>query len=399
MICARSSSSTTTQPRARRHRPGTPPVETRRVLLLAGISAALVSGCAPSDSAEGTLGAEERGAVATVAAAAETQPVAGSGDVADDPAIWLHPTEPAASRIIGTAKDEGLYVYDLEGAVVQRVEDGRMNNVDVRYRFPLGGREVDIVAASEQNGSGVALYAIGPETGRLTNAAAGQQASGFESISGLCMYHSRRSGAFYVFANDPTGLFRQWELVAEGDGIAIRQVRDFQVDTQAEGCAADDIAGALYVAEEDVALWRYDAEPDGGDQATLVGSVEELPDLQDDLEGITVYHGMGGAGYLIVSNQGANTYSVFDLEGDNPYVGTFAIAPDGAAGIDGTSDSDGVQVISTALGPGFPAGLFVAQDGANEMPDENQNFKLVRWDAIADAVGLETFEGWDPRDW
>jgi 3-phytase len=370
----------------------------RHLLLLAGTSATLIGGCGPSD-AEETARVDLESVLVTVTAVVETQPVASAGDIADDPAIWLHPTDPSASRIIGTAKDEGLYVYDLEGSVVQHVEDGRMNNVDIRYSFPLGNQEVDIVAASEQNGSVVALYAIDAASGRLTDLAAGPQSSGFEAISGLCMYHNRRTGTFYVFANDPSGLFRQWELVGDGERVAIRRVRDFQVATQAEGCVADDVAGTLYVAEEDVALWRYDAEPTGGDQATLVAEIERIPQLRDDLEGVAIYYGAAGAGYLIVSNQGNNTYSVFELGGDNAYVGTFAVASDMATGIDGTSDTDGLQVISTPLGPGFPSGLFVAQDGSNEMPEENQNFKLVHWDAIAAALGLETFTGWDPRDW
>lgn len=33
----------------------------------------------------------------------------------------------------------------------------------------------------------------------------------------------------------------------------------------AEGCVVDDETGALYIAEEDVGLWRYAAEPDGLD--------------------------------------------------------------------------------------------------------------------------------------
>ena len=38
----------------------------------------------------------------------------------DDPAIWLHPTDPAQSLIIGTDKDEngGLYVFDLNGKII-----------------------------------------------------------------------------------------------------------------------------------------------------------------------------------------------------------------------------------------------------------------------------------------
>ena len=34
-------------------------------------------------------------------------------------------------------------------------------------------------------------------------------------------------------------------------------VRSFAIGSEAEGCVADDETGALYVSQEDVALWRY----------------------------------------------------------------------------------------------------------------------------------------------
>ena len=41
-----------------------------------------------------------------------------SADAADDAAIWIHPTDPSQSTIIGTDKSDdghGLVVYDLSG--------------------------------------------------------------------------------------------------------------------------------------------------------------------------------------------------------------------------------------------------------------------------------------------
>jgi 3-phytase len=37
------------------------------------------------------------------------------GDAADDPAIWVHPVDPALSLVLGTDKKGGLNVFDLEG--------------------------------------------------------------------------------------------------------------------------------------------------------------------------------------------------------------------------------------------------------------------------------------------
>ena len=49
------------------------------------------------------------------------------------------------------------------------------------------------------------------------------------------------------------------------------------------------------------------------------------------------------------------------------------------------------------LGPAFPHGLFVTQDDSN--PGGNQNYKLVRWDAIAGAFTppLTEDSSWNPR--
>src|SRR5687767_14304370 len=45
----------------------------------------------------------------------QTEPMQHAGDSADDPAIWLHPTKPELSLILGTDKQGGLVVYDMDG--------------------------------------------------------------------------------------------------------------------------------------------------------------------------------------------------------------------------------------------------------------------------------------------
>ena len=73
------------------------------------------------------------------------------------------------------------------------------------------------------------------------------------------------------------------------------------------------------------------------------------------------------------------------------YVGSFQI--------EGAGETDGHEVVSARL-RGFPFGLFVAQSGeasgpASEAPingyeyDGSSQFKLLRWDVIASALGLQ----------
>jgi 3-phytase len=327
--------------------------------------------------------------LALVQATMETRPVEHGGDAADDPAIFAHPTDPAKSAIIATDKKGGMLVYDLSGKLLQYLPDGKMNNVDLRAGFKLGGKSVTLVTASDRTHKAIALYTIDPDTRLLTSVADGVQATGLSDPYGLCMYKSRK-GATYVFISDPDGLVRQWKLVATPAGkVRAEMVRDVKFDTQTEGCVADDETGALYVAEEDTALWKLGAEPSSKTEPKAVVRVVDNPALKDDLEGVGLYAQAGGKGYLVVSSQGNNSYALFRREGDNAYVGSFAVIADGATGIDGISETDGLDVTSTSLGAGLEGGAFVAQDGRNVSPPENQNFKLVPWSVIAGKMGLK----------
>jgi hypothetical protein len=158
----------------------------------------------------------------------------------------------------------------------------------------------------------------------------------------------------------------------------------------AEGCVADDDLAYLYVAEEDVGIWKYEAEPETGTSRVAVDEVGAT--LEADVEGLAIYYGPGGSGYLIASSQGSGEYAAYDRAGNNPHLTSFQIVDSGA--VDGTTDTDGIDVMSAPLGAGFPNGLFVAQDGDNDTG--NQNFKLVPWESVAgSALVVET--DWDPR--
>src|SRR5690606_16053053 len=257
--------------------------------------------------------------------------------------------------------------------------------------FMLGGDTVSLVTASNRTTDGIAIYRVDPRTRRLVEVANGLQATGFVDPYGLCMYRSAGTGETYVFINGDDGDVRQYRLSDAGNGrVNATPVRDIPFGSQTEGCVADDELGVLYVAEEDVGLWRISAEPDGGDTPTSVATVEAIDALKDDLEGVGLYDLGGGRGYLVVSSQGNNTYAVFRREGENEYVGSFAVLADPARGIDGISETDGLEVLSANLGGAFANGIFIAQDGRNISPPENQNFKLVPWSAIAEALGLES---------
>jgi 3-phytase len=135
---------------------------------------------------------------------------------------------------------------------------------------------------------------------------------------------------------------------------------------------ADDELGRFYIGEEAVGIWRYGAEPGDGDARTQVDAAGAGGHLASNIEGLTLIFGSGRGGYLIASSQGNSTYALYRRD-DNAYLGSFAIGA--GDGVDGVSDTDGIDAIAANLGPAVPQGVLVAQDGKND--DGNQNFKLV----------------------
>lgn len=305
----------------------------------------------------------------TVAAAGRTGPAG----IADDPAIWVHPSDPALSLVIGTDKNTsgGLRVFDLQGVQLQFVAGGRHNNVDVRYGFLLQGNAVDLVAACDRNTDQIDLYTIDPATRVLTPA--GNIQTGID-VYGCAMYHSRPTGRYYGLVSSGARV-EQWELVARSDGtVGGTLVRTYATSHVIEGMVADDELGFLYLAEESTGIYKYDAEP--GRPNTRLATVDVVgssTQLVADVEGLTLYYRRDGRGYLIVSSQGNDRYIVYRREGSNEYLGTFAVA--------GASDTDGIDVSNMALGALYPEGMFVVQN-------HDTDFRMARWQDVATALGL-----------
>lgn len=324
-----------------------------------------------------------------VTATVETAAVASFGDAADDPAIWADPSDPASSLVVATDKKAGLYVHDMQGKVLQFVPDGKVNNVDLREGFSLGGEKIVLVTATNRTDQSISIFKLDTQARRLVDIADGTQPTGLGDPYGLCMTHAGE-GRMHVFVNGDDVRKRQWELVDAGNGrVRAKHLRDTTFDSQTEGCVVDDATAALYVNEEDVGLWRLSAAPDGGDAKTIVERIADNPAVLDDYEGLGIYDLGDGRGYIVVSSQGNDTYAVYRLEGKQEYLGSFAVVADPVLGIDGISETDGLEITSRNLGPGFEHGAMIAQDGRNVMPVENQNYKYVPWESIARALKLE----------
>lgn len=353
------------------------------------VRSALFFLCATLTACESDVPAPPPPSAATVYAVLETDPVASGGDAADDHAIWINPQDPLQSRIIATDKQAGIEVYNLAGERLQFIPAGRTNNVDLRP-LPAGHQFSALAAASNRSNNTVSLFAIDKQ-GQLIWLRDSEIETGLAEPYGLCIYSGDEG--LQVVVNDTDGSFQQWGLTeVSGDQtsdplqLQAKLLREFSVPSQPEGCVADDENKRLFYGVEAEGIYAVSASPDESVSPVTVMEIEGIT-LAADVEGMSLYES-GVGGYLIVSSQGNYSYSVFDRLPPFNYRGSFVVLdrPDGS--VDGSQETDGLAVSSVSLGPDFPLGLLVVQDGFNTLPEDAQNFKFISWQEVAASLTL-----------
>ncbi|GGF74131.1 phytase [Wenyingzhuangia marina] len=316
--------------------------------------------------------------VFSVNAVRETVPVQSNDDAADDACVWINQKDVNASLIIGTNKKQGLCTYNLQGELLNNDPVGKVNNVDIRDHFYFKGDTISVVTASNRTNNTITVHQIHAD-GTLENIAKDSIKSNLKEVYGLCMYQN--SGNTYVFISGKDGGVEKWQLIAQENGVVGVLISTIFVGSQTEGMVADDELGFVYIAEEDVALWKYNAN-NLEETRTLVAKTSDV-NMKDDFEGVTLYKQENNTGFVILSSQGNNSYAMFDRV-TNKYIKSFTLE-DG--GIDGTNDTDGIDVTSGSF-KDFPKGFFIAQDGTNMdgSVKKNQNFKIVDFRDVLEGL-------------
>lgn len=335
----------------------------------------LAAGCATAGPAPSPL------PTTSVSAKVETAPVGTLDDAADDPAIWRNAANPAASLIVATDKKSSIHVYDLVGNKLHSAPSPRLNNADLR---DVGGKFGVLVAASDRQdiaNAKMAMFRLDTDAKRLV--ALGAIPVGPGEAYGMCLWQRASDKALFGFVVMKDGRIDQVAINVSGATPTGKVVRSMKLGTQSEGCVVDDRTGILYMAEEDVGLWKFDAAPDGPVTATPLAKADGK-EIVMDAEGLALAPSGADGGYLVVSSQGDNAYAVYKLP-EASYVGRFRI---GNGIVDAVQETDGIELMLGDFGPNFPGGLFVVQDGDN-LP-ATQNFKLTSWADIVAALGLTT---------
>lgn len=306
--------------------------------------------------------------VNTLTAVAETLAVESNDDAADDPAIWVHPTKPGQSLILGTDKRAGIGVYRLDGSLVQFLEMGQPNNIDVRQQVIVDGKTIDVAAFTNRSNDSVGFASVSA-TG-LTDL--GSYQVGYEPY-GFCL--GSKGDELHAFVTYKSGAIEAY-AVRSIEPVRIEKVGSYKFATQLEGCVYDDHDNTLFVGEEARGIWGFERWTTEFQPPRLIDEVGSSTGIVADVEGLALYQDASSSNnFLIVSSQGNDSYAVYDRDSDYRFVSRFRVVTD--VNIDGAQETDGIEATARYLGPNYPNGVFVVQDGYNSGDSTRQNFKFV----------------------
>lgn len=320
---------------------------------------------------------------------------------ADDPAIWVHPHDPARSVVLGTLKEGGLAAFDLDARTLQRVPagpGGRFNNVDVVGDLAVvsdRGRDVIRVYRIDPRGSAAgagvlrdvtdpAAARVFPESEVDEQRTAYGLAAGRDPVSGIrwvavTRRHETRVALLRLvdkpggIGTAPLGVVDLPSSFRLPNGVSWSPCEEPGERPQLEGSVLD--GRVLYTAQEDVGIWRIPLTPAGFGRPELVDRVrsygvpsrwdaeseECVPSgvdpgfggrwLEADAEGLAVAHGE-----LFASSQGDSRFVVYGRH-------TRDLRIVAGHGTDSVEHSDGSAISTAYLGRRFPHGLLVVHDG------------------------------------
>ncbi|WP_433549603.1 phytase [Streptomyces sp. CA-294286] len=326
---------------------------------------------------------------------------------------------------------------------------GRFNNVDLVHGLRLPSGPADLAVTSDRGNDRLRFYRIdGSAQARRAGApltdvtdpaappvfsASQQEINDQRTAYGLATWTDRTTKRSYALVSRrETTRVALLELLPAANGtVGYRKVRTLDLPSafrlpngrtwtpcgepgelpQVEGMVVDPADGTLYAGQEDVGIWRLRA--DLTSKPELIDRVREygVPGTYDeeteecvpgadpghggsrltaDVEGLALITEADGDGYLLASSQGDDTFAAYDREksDDNEYEGGFRVTA-ASATLDGSEECDGAAALNAPLGPKYPRGLLVVQDG-DDTPQaggrEATGFKFVDLGRVLDAL-------------
>ncbi|CAE6945823.1 phytase [Vibrio sp. B1FLJ16] len=282
----------------------------RNSLLSSIIMVSLLSGCDSDDTktvyveAQNDSGIEAE--LLTTTAKADT-----SYDDIGDSAYWMNGDDSDNSLLFVTLEGDGLAVYNPLGKQIEKLNGLVTTGADIRYAISASsGEAVDLLALALPENNSFSFYSIGYDDGVVLEEIGTLPTS--YAAEGVCLHKNTTNGELLLTGVTEDGVALQYKLKYESGeiksvltddaGLPIA-VRKLEVGGELSACIVDDESATLYIAEQDVGIWAYGADPEDINSRRMVDSIEPLGNLQE-VEAIDLLYMSDGNGYLVVGDEG-----------------------------------------------------------------------------------------------
>ncbi len=367
-----------------------------------------------------------------VAPSKETLPLNAAVATVGDPAIYIHAANPNLSLVFGTDRRTGILAYDLKGALVSRYNIGYVYSLDVEPAFHMAGQTIVLVAAANRAENALNLFQYFPENKRLISITSEKIMSSVDGATAVCLFYSRFRRKHYAFLSGMDGKIEQWELNPVEGRIEGVLVRTLELGDACLGLVADEELEFLYASAATKGIWKIPADPYKGSSKVKVDDVLRNRNLKMEIQGLDLFIGPKGKGYLLAVSQGNSSVAVYEREGDNRYLGSFVVtssipsptpptpsepkppqilskkdrhnrengnlkttivkkAPDRNSNlseeVDGVWGFGSIAATNRYLNEEFPFGMVVLEDNGNtsKSAPARPNYKFISWEKIAQA--------------
>ncbi|CAF4075096.1 unnamed protein product [Adineta steineri] len=281
----------------------------------------------------------------------------------DDPAIWIHPNQVELSLIIGTDKTArigGLYVFDLNGKIIQRISNlDRPNNIDVEYGFKINETySIDVVVVTERRKQRLRIFSINIRSRQLyeitgSNTYVFIDSNGHEAAPmGIGLYKRADDKKIYAIVSRKSGprqgYLGQYELIWNRETIDLKFIRYFGnlQGSEIESVVVDDQLGFVYYSDEGYGIHKYNVDPNTN-QNEQISFINTTNIWQGDSEGLALYTTSDKNGYLIITDQleHGTIFHIYERQGTNSYIKSIKTR---------AVNTDGIEATSNSLNANFP---------------------------------------------
>lgn len=303
----------------------------------------------------------------------------------DDPAIWINSKDATKSIIIGTDKDTdgGIYAYDLDGKIIKKsIVLKRPNNVDIAYGILINGKKTDIAVTTERETNKLRIFSL-PDLTPIDNGGIDVfTGEALRDPMGISLYTRKKDNAIFAIVGRKTGpdgtYLWQYLLSDNGSGAVkgevVRKFGSFSGKKEIEAIAVDNELGYIYYCDEQFGVKKYLADPEAKDDKEL--ALFGQKDFKADNEGIAIYKTGAKTGYILISNQQANTFMVYAREGSDGNPNNHTLLAEIPTS---TIECDGADVTNVNLGAKYPNGMLVAMSNG-------MTFHYYDWNIIQAAI-------------